>query len=171
VQRVSSIIIHNWPGLRGLGWAVFLLGYFLAQGFWVIDGVSEMSVSVWLAVLLVMTLVVFWWAYCRVTITPWEVRLVSSGLYKHRYSAPLEGVKLNGQWLLPAQIESSAAAGVTMTFEVDEDFDTGEEYIWADFAGKQVALDFPVKQYAALEAAFSQMATQRQNIEDNSVIN
>ena len=128
-----------------------------------------MSVGAWLAVLLATTLVVFWWAYCRVTITPWEVRLVSSGMYKQRYNAPLEGIKLNGRQLLPTQAKSLAATQATMTFEVDEDFDTGEEYIWADLAGEQIALDFPVKHYAILEAAFSQMVTQRQIIDNGSI--
>lgn len=100
---------------------------------------------------------VVFWLYCRVTITPWEVRILSSGLLKSRYAAPLEDVMI-GRWRGRPELKQADAA--ISIFE-EEDWDTGTPYLELQVYGEDIFNGFRKAHFARIEAALAAMLAQR----------
>lgn len=95
--------------------------------------------------------------YCRVTITPWELQRLSSGLRKSRYAAPLAAVMI-GRWRGRPELKQAHAA--ISIFE-EQDWDTGTPYLELQVYGAEIFNGFRKAHFARIEAGLAAMLAQR----------
>jgi len=107
----------------------------------------------------------YWCLYCRVTVTPWEVRVLGSGLWKGRYRSPLEEVIIGGQWALGEAVRVSDIANAGLFFGIESDWDTDITYVEMQFYGEDILNAFREQHYPKIQAAIEAMVAQRQALE------
>lgn len=160
----DRITVHCWlPNLNlialGIGAGAALVGTLLAP---LLLSASWCTLAEGLAGVVLLT-----WglAYCRVTVTPWEVRALGSGLWKSRYRCPLEEAAIGHFWLLPELAARAAYYSPCLDFSSAEDWDTGVKYVEIEFYGEQVLNCFRYRQLPALLHALRTMADRRAALE------
>lgn len=160
----DSITVHGrLPNLNvlalGIGGGAVLIGAILAPL------LVEAAWGTLAGVVAGGALLLFALSYCRVTVTPWEVRVLGSGIWKGRYSCPLAEAAAHGSWLLPEWAAQAAYYSPCLNFSSEEDWDTGVEYVEITFYGEQVLNLFRYQQLPEVLAALRAMAARRRELE------
>jgi len=103
----------------------------------------------------------YWITYCRVRVTPWEVRVLSSGIWKRSYRCPLEAAAVGGCWVLPELAAREEYHWAALSFCAEEDYDSGTPYVEIEFYGDTVFNCFRPKQLGQIEGAIAHMRARR----------
>jgi hypothetical protein len=111
----------------------------------------------------------YWCTYCRVRITPWEVRVLGSGVWKGRYCCPLEEAAIGTYWVLPELAAQANYYSAALSFSPEEDWDTGTPYLEIQWYGEDVFNSFRVKQFAEISSALETMKNRRIALEGRGV--
>nr|GFB74576.1 hypothetical protein [Tanacetum cinerariifolium] len=144
----------------GLGMGAAVMGSVFAAIF------DSFSLITSLSVLGGMLFLGYCLAYCRVTITPWEVRVLGSGIWKGRYSCPLEAAAVEGYWVLPELAASAGYHSAALNFSSEEDWDSGTPYIDVLFYGEQIINCFRTKHLNEIQAALETMKNRRLRLDE-----
>lgn len=160
----DSITVHCWrPNLNiialGIGAGASLIGLLLAPV--LLDASWAARVEV-IGGIVFFTLAL---AYCRVTVTPWEVQVLGSGIWKGRYKCPLEEAAIGRSWVLPELATKATYYSPCLDFSSAEDWDTGVEYVEIEFYGEQVLNCFRHQELPAILHALLTMAARRVALE------
>lgn len=163
----QSITVHCWlPELNGIALGISGAGAFIGS----LLGPLLFSTS-WgllVKVLLGFVLLTFTLAYCRVTVTPYEVRVLGSGIWKSRHRCPLEEAAIYGHWLLPELAAHANYYSPCLDFSVEDDWDTGIEFVEITFYNEQVLNCFRYRQLPKILNALRTMAEHRIALEQLS---
>jgi|GEM_PF-2711082 len=164
MATTDSITIHCWlPDVQsialgiGAGGAVF--------GTFMLEMVRGLSWLTNLEVLGGLLFLGFCLTYCRVTVTPWEVRVLGSGIWKGRHSCPLAEAAVWGHWVLPEQAAAASYYSPALDFALEEDWDSGTPYVDVLFYGEQQFNCFRPKHFHEINAALETMKSRRLALE------
>lgn len=164
MATTDSITIHCWlPDVQsialgiGAGGAVF--------GTVLLETVRGLSWLTNLEVLAGLLFLGFCLTYCRVTVTPWEVRVLGSGAWKGHYSCPLAEAAVWGYWVLPEQAAAASYYSPALDFSLEEDWDSGTPYVDVLFYGEQQFNCFRPKHFHEINAALETMKSRRLALE------
>ena len=110
----------------------------------------------------------YWVTYCRIKVTPWEVRVLSAGIWKHSYRCPLEEATVNGYWVLPELAVREQYHWAALSFSTEEDYDSGALYVEIEFYGDSVFNGFRPKQFPQIKDAIARMQARRLALESDT---
>jgi hypothetical protein len=167
MPSANSITIHCWlPDVQsialGLGMGAAVAGSVFAAIF------DSFSLTTSLVVLGGMLFFGYCLTYCRVTITPWEVKVLGSGIWKRRYSCPLEEAAIEGRWVLPELAASACYYSAALNFLSEEDWDSGTPYIDVLFYSEQIINCFRTKHFYEIQTALETMKNYRLKLDQPS---
>ncbi len=161
----NSITIHCWlPDVQSLALGLMTGGALL--GSVMAEVVRALSWRTNLEVLGGLLFLGFCLTYCRVTVTPWEVRVLGSGLWKGRYSCPLAEAAVWGYWVLPEQAAAANYYSPALNFSLEEDWDSGTPYVDVLFYDEQLFNCFRTKHFHEIRAALEVMKSRRLALEE-----
>ncbi|RZK47474.1 MAG: hypothetical protein EOO59_17810 [Hymenobacter sp.] len=161
----QSITVHCWlPELNGIALGIGGAGA-VTIGSLLEPLLFSISWDLLAEMLLGIALLTFALTYCRVTVTPWEVRMLGSGIWKGHYRCSLEESAIHGQWLLPEWAAQAAFYPPCLNFTSENNWDTDIDFVEITFHGEQTLNCFRYQQLAKILVALHVMADRRCELE------